>query len=107
MEHLHHRRPRAMGSSKRRDTNLASNCLGVSMACHEFVESHREMAQDKGWLVRQAFDPADVPVQIHGSEWRLLREDGGTTVPAQGRGRCERCGSRVEKDGHYNGCQLW
>lgn len=103
VEHLHHRRPRAMGSSKRGDTNTAANALGVSMACHQFVESHREMAFDKGWLVRQRFAPADVPVQVHGGIWVLLTETGDVTRPPTGRGLCERCG---QKNDHAAGCQL-
>lgn len=73
----HHRRPRAMGGSKRRDTNQASNCLLLCGMDHLFVEAHRDVAIAKGWLVRQSKDPLATPVLYRG-EWVLLDNDGHT-----------------------------
>ena len=73
--HLHHRRPRGMGGSKRVETGGASNCLVIHPSCHADVESNRQRALDNGWLVSQWRDPATVPVK----RWNglcLLAEDG-------------------------------
>ena len=106
VEQAHHRRPRAAGGSKAPDTDLPSNGLGICQRCHDMVESRRELALDRGWLVRQGHDPADVPVLRHGADWVLLQPDGGVFVPPQGSGRCERCGFHVLKQGHRDGCQV-
>lgn len=106
VEQAHHRRPRSSGGSKAADTNTAANALAVDARCHALIESQRALALDRGWLVRQGQDPADVPVLRHGSEWVLLREDGGVFVPPKGRGRCERCGFHVKTQGHRAGCQV-
>lgn len=104
-EQLHHRRARGMGGSSADDTNTPANALAVDARCHALIESQRALALDRGWLVRQGQDPAEVPVLRHGSDWVLLREDGGVFVPPKGRGRCERCGFHTLKQGHREGCQ--
>lgn len=105
-QQYHHRRARGMGSTKNPEANLASNCLFISAHCHQFIESQRALALDRGWLIRQGQNPAQVPVLRHGSDWVLLLEDGGVFVPPRGKGRCERCGFHVVKQGHRNGCQM-
>ncbi len=104
-EQAHHRRGRGMGSTKRLDSNTASNGLGISAACHTMVESRRNLALDRGWLVRQNHSPADVPVLRHGTDWVLLTDAGGVFVPPQGSGRCDRCGFHTPTQGHRTGCQ--
>ena len=79
-QQLHHRRPRGAGGSKAADTNTPANALAICAACHLMVESHRELALEYGWLVRQGHDPASVPVLRHGSDWVLLNNDGTTTI---------------------------
>ena len=79
VEQAHHRRPRAAGGSKAPDTDLASNGLGICRRCHDMVESRRELALDRGWLVRQGHDPAAVPVLRHESDWVLFDNLGGVT----------------------------
>lgn len=70
---LHHRRARAMGGSRRPDTNSPVNLLSLCAPCHGFVESYRAEAYVKGWLVHTHHDPARVPVLVdHGSRWVYL-----------------------------------
>lgn len=80
---LHHRRPRARGGSRRDDTNLASNALCLCPRCHDWVESHRLVAMDNGWVIpnnrRPPINPASVPVLWRGEE-RWLDEQGGLLV---------------------------
>jgi len=75
---VHHRRPRGMGGSLRPDTNRTSNALVVCTSCHAAIESHREYARQRGYLVRQfGRPPLETPVLLHGAEWCLLDDDGG------------------------------
>jgi len=103
-EQIHHRRPRGAGGSKADDTNQAANGLAICSPCHAIVESRREFAFDRGWLVRQGHSPVNVPVVFHGS-WALLTDDGGVFRPPTGRDRCARCGFHGPTQGHRNGCQ--
>jgi hypothetical protein len=73
---LHHRRPRGMGGTRRADTHTAANLLlvcgsGVT-GCHAYAESHRELAYERGWLVRQGDDPARTPLVLHSGRRVLL-----------------------------------
>ena len=101
----HHRRPRGAGGSKASDTNTSANCLLLCPPCHALIESRREFAIDRGWLVRQGFDPAEVPV-IYQCSWAILDADGGVFRPPVGRDRCERCGFHAPTHGHRAGCQV-
>jgi Predicted restriction endonuclease len=74
--HIHHRRPRALGGSKRADTNLPSNLLLLCPDCHADIESHRAIAQSMGWLVPQVADPAAVAVLVQRDRWTYLTADG-------------------------------
>ncbi|OKI47275.1 HNH endonuclease [Micromonospora sp. CB01531] len=74
--HIHHRRPRAAGGSKRPDTNLPSNLLLLCPPCHQQIESHRAVAQSMGWLVVQAADPAQTAVLVQRDRWTYLTADG-------------------------------
>lgn len=74
---LHHRRPRAMGGTRRAESNQPQNLLALCTGCHVHVESHRSESLAKGWLVLQREDPATVAVLVeHGSRWVYLTEDG-------------------------------
>lgn len=79
VQHIHHRRPRGAGGSRRPDTNLPSNLLGLGVNCHTHVESHREEAYENGWLVRQSASPREVPVVIHDRGSVRLDNIGGMT----------------------------
>lgn len=72
----HHRRPRALGGSKRPETNQPANGVWLCGACHRHVESYRSQAFDEGFLVRQSQTPCEVPVLRRGV-WVLLSDDGG------------------------------
>ena len=74
----HHRRPRGMGSSIRAGTNTAANCLLLCRSCHESVERHRTYARQRGLLVSQWANPAEVPVYRLG-QWVVLDDQGGFT----------------------------
>ncbi len=104
-EQIHHRRPRGSGGSKAADTNRAANGLAICSSCHAIVESRREFALDRGWLVRQGYSPVNVPVVFHGS-WALLTDDGGVFRPPAGPGRCARCGFHTPTQKHRDGCQM-
>ena len=103
-EQIHHRRARGMGSTRRPETNQPANGLAACSRCHEFVESRREFALDRGWLVRQNQSPADVPLVYQGN-WAVLTDDGAVFRPPIGRDRCERCGFHIPTQGHRSGCQ--
>ena len=74
--HIHHRRPRAMGGTRRKGTNSAANLLVLCPGCHESIESHREQALLHGFLLVQTDNPALVPVLIRGDRWVHLTHDG-------------------------------
>lgn len=74
---IHHRRPRGMGGTSRKDTNSPAALLYLCASCHARTESRRAEALDRGLLVRQTQDPAAVPV-LYRSVWVLLRPDGTT-----------------------------
>lgn len=64
-----------MGSTRRPETNGAANALWVCNLDHLRIESHRSLAYDNGWLVKQSQFPADVPVLRRGV-FVLLRDNG-------------------------------
>lgn len=78
--HIHHRRPRAAGGSRRADTNWPSNLLLLCPGCHEQIESRRAEALAAGWLVPQGGDPAETAVLLFGDRFRYLTVDGGYSL---------------------------
>lgn len=74
---IHHRRPRQMGGTLRRDTNLPSNLLLLCLGCHGEIESNRKDAYWRGLLVRQNHDPQRVKVRLYGPRWVYLTVTGG------------------------------
>jgi hypothetical protein len=79
---VHHRQPRGMGGSSRREINSPANLLllcgdaTTPGGCHAHVESNRALAYGNGWLVRASADPAEVPVLLAGGDWYRLTDDG-------------------------------
>ena len=80
--HFHHRRPRGMGGTRRKEASGAANCLLVHPRCHAEIESSRERALANGWLVRQTDTPSLVPVKLWNG-LQLLADD-GSVVSAWG-----------------------
>lgn len=74
--HVHHRRPRRAGGSRRADTNSPTNLLLLCPSCHEVIEVQRSAAYDGGWLVGASQDPARVPVLIGAERLVYLSDDG-------------------------------
>lgn len=101
----HHRKNRSQGGLDCL-SNALHLCGSGTTGCHGLVTENPAMAYDRGWSVRSGFDPAHVPVLRHGADWVLLGDDGSVFRPPQGRGRCERCGMHVVKQGHRPGCQI-
>ena len=107
----HHRLARGFGGSKDDRLGQPSNGLALCRACHDMAESDRKRAYDRGWMIhkgwldRNGFTAADVPVVYHG-DWAVLSDDGKVFRPPQGAGRCERCGFHVATQGHRPGCQV-
>jgi 5-methylcytosine-specific restriction enzyme A len=79
--HIHHRRPRRLGGSRRADTNRPSNLLHLCADHHTAVESLRTRAYALGLLLPAGADPAASPVFRRGV-WMLLDDDGSTTITA-------------------------
>jgi 5-methylcytosine-specific restriction protein A len=73
--HLHHRRARGAGGTRRPETNGLANLIVLCAEHHRFVESHRELALDRGLLVSQHQTPQDVSL-IYKGEWCHLYDDG-------------------------------
>lgn len=65
---VHHRRPRGMGGSKDPATNSPANllllCGSGTTGCHGLVEANRAWALEKGLVVSQGRDPADVEITV-------------------------------------------
>ena len=80
---IHHRRPRGMGGSKDTASGTAANGIAIHPRCHSTVESNRELALTKGWLLLQGADPAATPVKLWDGYY-LLAEDGTLTPLSPG-----------------------
>ena len=79
---VHHRRPRGMGTALRAWwANDHSNLLLLCRGCHAWIEGHREVSLDRGWLVPEGVEPWEVPVCYYdGVVYRLHDEDYRTPV---------------------------
>lgn len=76
---IHHRRPRGMGGSRDPLAGSAANGLWIHPSCHAKIESNRDEAYEKGYLVHQGHDPSAVPVKV-GLHWYLFTHDGTKVV---------------------------
>jgi HNH endonuclease len=75
----HHRKLRAQGG----DWSV-TNLLALHYSCHNAafagaVHNTPVRSYDLGYLVRGAFDPAEMPVLLHGKKWVLLTPTGQYT----------------------------
>lgn len=75
--HIHHRRPRSMGGTSDPNINNVSNLLLLCVPCHEWAESHRDLARAQGYGVPMGTDPLAWPVEYHQSGFWLLDDEGG------------------------------
>lgn len=73
--HIHHRRPRAAGGSRRPDTNSPANLLLLCPECHRQIEGNREISFGMGWLLRQNQNPVEVRVLVQRDRWVYLTAD--------------------------------
>ena len=76
---FHHRRPRGAGGTSSSSLGAASNCLLLCRPCHDWIESNRAVALERGWLVGSGDDPAVVPVFRRGAVaayWLRFLPDG-------------------------------
>ena len=84
-EHLHHRRPKGIGGTRRPESQWASNALHVCLKCHLRIHAMPNWSRDNGFLVRQSDDPSSVPVwwrcAKHGQKVFVLLDEGGQIVP--------------------------
>lgn len=76
--HFHHRRPRRLGGSVDPQTGLPSNGLLLHPSCHDFIESHRKVATQLGFLIGYGVVPTHTPVYLW-SGWVYLNDDGTLT----------------------------
>lgn len=79
----HHRRARGMGGTRRASTNAPSALFHVCLKCHNQIESARRRAIEKGWLVPQHKEPADIPVLYRGQLVRLDDAGGIEFIPQE------------------------
>ena len=64
------------------DLGLPSNGLLLHPSCHDYIESHRTIAAQLGFIVGYGRSPRHVPVMLWRG-WALL-EDAGTAVMLPG-----------------------
>lgn len=82
-EHLHHRRPKGIGGTRRPESQWASNALHVCLRCHLKIHAMPTWGRNNGFLVRQSDDPAATPVRWRCSHAVLL-DDSGDITPIEG-----------------------
>lgn len=78
-EHIHHRRPKGLGGTRRPESQWASNALHVCLRCHLKIHAMPTWSRTHGFLVRQADDPATVPLYWRFSQTLLLNDTGSFT----------------------------
>ena len=76
---FHHRRPRGSGGTSNPAIGLASNCLLLCDVDHRRIESNRQWARGRGYLVSQWAEPCEVPVYLRRRGWVLLDMYGNAT----------------------------
>lgn len=75
-----------MGGTKSADINSLSNlmllCGSGTTGCHGWVESHRAVALEEGFLLHAEQDPAEVPVWMRHNLCVKLLPDGSYRLVA-------------------------
>lgn len=78
-EHIHHRRPKGLGGTRRPESQWASNALHVCLRCHLKIHAMPTWSRTHGFLVRQSDEPATVPLYWRFSQTVLLTDTGSFT----------------------------
>jgi HNH endonuclease len=73
--HFHHRNPRRMGGSDNIALGLPSNGVLLHPRCHDYIESHRKIASQLGFILGADKDPMEWPIYLWFG-WAYLNEDG-------------------------------
>lgn len=72
---IHHRKPRGMGGSGRREVRSAANAIYVHAACHRRIEANRTKAYLLGHLVHAWQQSESTAIRLWDG-WFLLTSDG-------------------------------
>lgn len=79
---IHHRRPRGMGGTKRTNTNNLSNLVALcgtgTTGCHGWIESHREDAYERGYIIKSSVEDLESVIFEHGTFGKCLLKDDGS-----------------------------
>lgn len=79
---VHHRIPRGMGGTRNPEVNMPANllvlCGSGTTGCHGWVESHRVLAREWGYLVHRHQAPEHVAVMTP-TGWVMFDHQGGRT----------------------------
>ena len=73
---IHHRRPRGMGGTRRKDSASPANALFLDMECHTWIESNRYTSLTQGFLISQSAVPSGEKFRHH-EGWKYLTDAGG------------------------------
>jgi hypothetical protein len=79
---VHHRKNRSQGGSWA-VSNLLHTCGDGVRGCHGWITEHPAFSYARGWAVRRALDPAEVPVRYRDGQVYLLANDGGMSLYAE------------------------
>lgn len=79
---IHHRRARGMGGARDAWINEPANgavlCGSGVTGCHGWVEKHRDVAYETGWLIRRGIATAETVPLVHALHgYVLLNNMGG------------------------------
>lgn len=76
---VHHRVPRGMGGSRNEQLHLPANLIllcgsGVT-GCHGWVESYRDKARERGFLLTKVASAEEVPfIDDNGKAWKIFND---------------------------------
>ena len=91
---MHHRKPRGAGGTRRIMTAADGLvlCGSGTTGCHGWVESHRDIATEHGYLISRnastpEFEPDRVRVRRDDGRWFLLTADGRAVEVEKGNTR--------------------
>lgn len=76
---FHHRSPRRMGGSDNPSLGLPSNGVLLHPSCHEYVETHRKVAAQLGFILGALTAPSEAPIYLW-KGWHYLNDDGTLTA---------------------------